>query len=98
MAVVCNFYNKSCRWGEEHINAWVPAAPKDTIHAIVESFILSFSVSLIMSGGDLNKAVLGGGFAILATTIHVAGIASLPSFIHWGNKQFGKSLELDFEI
>lgn len=97
MTVIYNFYNQGSKWAEGHINAWIPTAPKDAVHAMVESFALSFSVSLLLSGGDLNKAALSGAFAIVASLTQVAGMALLQGVLDWGNKAFGKSLSLDPE-
>jgi hypothetical protein len=77
MSIVLKAYDKVCNTAQEFMDTTVPVRlPRGILRATVNSFILSFTVSTIFSGGNVAVGALGGAIgalaAVITTVAHVA--------------------------
>lgn len=77
-------YNRSCEVIERKIQSYCPVVPSNSVKLILPSFAYSFSVSTLLSGGNIIIGFSSGILAIIAHVIHTmitAGIEKGHIFI-----------------
>ena len=80
-----SFYHTQCSRAQDWFSSHIPAAPRDFVHTAASSFVYSFTVTAVLSKGNLIAGLTAGSLAICAVVIQVVCL----TLIKKGNERFG---------
>jgi hypothetical protein len=62
---------------QRQLNNYVPEIPHDALRGVLKSFAYSFTISVVLSGGNPIAGLTGGAMGALAATVHIVCTTAL---------------------
>ncbi len=93
MTSLLNFYNARRSLAQAWLSSHIAAAPQDFVHAAANSFVYSFTVTVVLSKGNLVAGLTAGSLAVCAVIIQVVCVVLVKK----GNEHFGSERLTPFD-
>ncbi len=87
-----SLYERPCNYCQIFFDSYIPEISQDFVKTSVKSFIYSFAVSTLFSGGNPISGLTGGFLATIATTVHATCMTLMRNFNIYLSSRFNKPL------
>lgn len=87
-----SLYERPCNYCQDFFESYIPEISEDFVKTSVKSFVYSFAVSTLFSGGNPISGLKGGALAVIATVIHVTCMTLMRNLNSYLSNLFNKPL------
>jgi hypothetical protein len=95
MAHLLHVYDAACSQAQAYFESYISEIPQDLVKGCVKNFVYSFSVSALLSGGNLAAGLSGGALAITATLLHGTVMTAFKKLQIHLSSRFDKPIQPD---